>query len=87
VVLGGIKIQIETCKNCNNKFHLHKHKSGFVFDEKFFLCEKCSNTMSNDDIQDWTKSIMQAPESGMPIGLWLIQEHNKEKPLFSQKKE
>jgi hypothetical protein len=43
--------------------------------------------MSPDDIQVWTNSVMQAPETGMPIGLWLIQEHNKDKPLFSQKKD
>ncbi len=43
--------------------------------------------MSNEDINSWTKSVMQDPETGMPIGLWLIQEHNKDKPLFSQKKD
>jgi hypothetical protein len=87
VVTGGIKISEQTCKVCNSKFHLHDHKSGLVFDDQFFLCEKCSLTMSDEDINSWTKSVMQDPETGMPIGLWLIQEHNKDKPLFSQKKD
>ena len=87
MVTGGIKIHQETCKVCNNKFHLHDHKSGFVFNEKFFLCAKCSTQMSQDDIHEWTRSVMQDPETGMPIGLWLIQEHNRDKPLFSQKKD
>lgn len=86
VVTGGIKISEETCKVCNNKFHLHDHKSGLVFNGQFFLCESCSENMSGDDIQTWSKSVMQDPETGMPIGLWLIQENNKDKPLFSQKK-
>ena len=43
--------------------------------------------MSEDDIHEWTRSVMQDPEAGMPIGLWLIQQHNKDKPLFSQKKD
>lgn len=87
MVPGGIKISEQTCKVCNSKFHLHDHRSGLVFDDKFFLCEKCSSTMSDEDINCWTKSVMQDSETGMPIGLWLIQEHNKDKPLFSQKKD
>ncbi len=76
----------KTCDVCKNMFYLTNNQSGLVFNDRFFVCESCSSHMSEDEIECWTKSIMQDPEHGMPIGLWLIHEHNKDKPLFSQKK-
>jgi hypothetical protein len=29
---------------------------------------------------------MKTPETGMPIGLWLIHEQNKDKPMLSRTK-
>ena len=86
-LLEGYIIHEKTCDMCKNKFHPHDHQSGFVFDDQIFLCETCSSNMSQDDIQTWTRSVMQSPENGMPIGLWLIHEHNKDKPIFSQRKD
>lgn len=76
----------KTCGICQNKFHLHNHQSGLVFNDKIFVCEECSKNTSENDIMDWSRSIMQNPGCGMPIALWLIHEQNKDKPLFSKRK-
>jgi len=76
----------KTCGICQNKFHLHDHQSGLVFDDKIFVCEACSKSTSEHDIMEWSSSIMQKPGSGMPIALWLIHEQNKDKPMFSKRK-
>ena len=74
------------CGKCQTKFHLHEHRSGLVFDDKVFICEQCSKNTPDDDMMEWSRSIMQEPDCGMPIALWLIQEQNKDKPLFSKHK-
>lgn len=76
----------KTCSICQNRFHLHEHQRGVVFDDKFFICEECHNNTSEHDMMEWSKSIMQKPGSGMPIALWLIHEQNKAKPMFSKLK-
>ena len=86
ITVGGIELPEKTCDMCKNKFHLHDHRSGFVFDDKYFLCEHCSTQLSDEDLHCWTKSVMQDPEVGMPIGLWLIHEQNKDKPIFTRQK-
>ena len=72
------------CGICQNKFHLHLHQKGLVFDDKIFVCEDCQTRTSDNDLLEWSKSTMQKPETGMPIALWLIHEQNKDKPLFSK---
>ncbi len=79
-------MSVKICGICQNKFHLHNHQSGLVFKDKIFVCEECSKNTSENDIMDWSRSIMQNPGCGMPIALWLIHEQNKDKPLFSKRK-
>ena len=74
------------CGMCQNKFHLNDHQSGLVFNDKIFVCEQCSTNTSDEGMMEWTESIMQKPDCGMPIALWLIHEQNKDKPLFSKQK-
>ncbi len=74
------------CGICQNKFHLHEHKSGLVFDDKIFVCENCTKNTSDECLDEWSNSTMQHPDCGMPVSLWLIQEQNKNKPPFSMKK-
>jgi len=76
----------KTCGICQNKFYLHEHQSGLVFNDKIFVCEECSKNTSENDIMEWSRSTMQDPGCGMPIALWLIHEQNKDKPLFSKRK-
>jgi len=76
----------KTCSICQNTFHLHEHQKGLVFDDKLFVCEECCSDRSEQDMMEWSRSVMQKPESGMPIALWLIHEQNKNKPMFSKQK-
>ena len=73
------------CSKCNNTISLHDHQSGLVFDDKFFVCEDCCNSNSEEEIMKWSETVMQSPEKGMPIALWLIHEQNKDNPLFTRK--
>ena len=83
---GGDSILEKTCEMCKHKFHLDKHQMGLVFDDKLFICEDCRTNTSDQEIMEWTQSIMRRPEAGMPISLWLIHEQNKDKqPFFGQK--
>jgi hypothetical protein len=84
---GGVRISERTCEMCKHKFHLQEHQSGLVFDDKFFICEDCRTNTSEQDIMEWSQSTMRSSNSAMPISLWLIQEQNKDKPLFSRRKE
>ena len=76
----------KTCSICHNKFHLHEHTSGLVFDEHMFVCQDCCEHTDEAEFEQWKASKMQDPDVGMPIGLWLIHEQNKDKPLFTTKK-
>ena len=62
---------------------LSEHPSGLVFEDEHFLCEDCRNTHSEEDLMNWTKTVMQSPQNGMPIALWLIHEQNKDKTIMS----
>jgi hypothetical protein len=84
--LGGVTIPEKTCEMCKNKFHLHEHQCGLVFDDKFFICEDCRTNTPEQEIMELTESTMRQASAGMPISLWLIQEQNKNKPPFSKKK-
>ena len=81
-----MKTPEKICSICQTKFHLHDNQSGLVFGDKLFVCETCCDSHSEDELMDWTKTIMQTPEGGMPIALWLIHEQNKDKLMFSKRK-
>ena len=85
--LGEVSIQEKVCEMCKQKFHLQDHQCGLVFDDKFFICEDCRTNTPEQDIMDWSQSTMHQSTSAMPISLWLIQEQNKNKPLFSKRKD
>ncbi|MEM0493070.1 MAG: hypothetical protein QXS02_03840 [Candidatus Thermoplasmatota archaeon] len=75
------------CSMCKNKIDLEEHQNGLVFEDVFFVCEDCcAKHASSGELDEWSRSIMREPSKGMPIGLWLIHEQNKDKPLFSMKK-
>mgnify|MGYP002400864767 CR=1 FL=1 len=76
----------KTCVMCNRKITLNENLSGVVFKDEHFLCEDCSNRKSEEDIFRLTKTIMQDPDQGMPIALWLIHEQNKEKDMMARRK-
>jgi hypothetical protein len=73
------------CNFCNREIILNTNLSGLVFDDKYFLCEKCHDTHSDKELGNWVKSIMKDPTSGMPISLWLIHEQNKDKTFMTRK--
>jgi len=79
-------MSVKTCSICSQEISLDENPSGLVFNDEHFVCEDCCTNHSGEDIMNWTRSIMQSPESGMPIALWLIHEQNKDKPLMSTKK-
>ena len=79
-------MSVKTCSICSQEISLDENPSGLVFNDEHFVCEYCCTNHSKEDLMNWTKSIMQSPESGMPIALWLIHEQNKDKPLMSTKK-
>jgi hypothetical protein len=62
---------------------LTENLSGLVFEDEHFVCEDCCSTHSDDDLMNWTKSVMQHPINGMPIALWLVHEQNKDKTVMS----
>ena len=62
------------------------HQSGLVFKDRHFVCEQCSKKHSDEEINEWSKSVMRQPECGMPIALWLIHEQNKGKQVLIQHK-
>ena len=74
------------CEMCKQKFHLDEHQMGLVFDDKFFICGDCRTHTSDQDIKEWTQSVMRRSEVGMPISLWLINEQNKDKQPFIRHK-
>jgi hypothetical protein len=72
----------KTCSICSRKISLHEHPTGFVFDDEHFICEN----HSEEELSQWTKTIMQSSQNGMPIALWLIHEQNKDKAMMTVKK-
>jgi hypothetical protein len=65
---------------------LSDNSSGLVFKDEHFLCEECLDRHSKEELSNFTKTIMQSSEDGMPIGLWLIHEQNKNKTMMTFKK-
>ena len=78
-----IKIPEKTCMVCSKKFSLHEHQSGFVFKDTHFVCQSCTDKHDHEEIKSLTKTTMQDQFSGMPIGLWLIHEQNKDKTMMT----
>jgi len=74
------------CSICSRKFSLYENQSGLVFVDKHFVCEECCDKHSNKEIFRLTKTIMQSSSNGMPIGLWLIHEQNKNKTMMTLNK-
>lgn len=82
----GIFMIERSCEICKSKIELSDNSTGLVFDDRFFICSDCQANKSEEEIQEFCNSVMQHPDNGMPIALWLIHEHNKDMPIFSQKK-
>ena len=80
-----LKMPGKTCSICSRIISLSKNSSGLVFNDEHFVCEDCCIDHSEEDMVEWTKSIMQSPQSGMPIALWLIHEQNKDKTMMTNK--
>ena len=72
------------CDLCNRNITINLNESGLVFDDKYFLCGECHETHSNEELDNWVKTIMNDPVKGMPISLWLIHEQNKNKAFMTR---
>jgi hypothetical protein len=83
---GGIETTEKICSVCSRRFSLLDNRSGLVFGDEHFVCQDCCDTRSNDEITRLTKTSMILPTNGMPIGLWLIHEQNKNKTMMTVKK-
>ena len=77
---------IRICGICKSEIDLNEHQSGLVFEDNIFVCKDCCEHQTEQEIVEWSQSIMRTPDVGMPIGLWLIHEQNKDKPLLSKSK-
>ena len=77
---------LRECEICKNKINLDMHPSGLVFDDHIFICQKCCDNKSEEEITEWSESKMRQPGCGMPIALWLIHEQNKDKQMMSRQK-
>lgn len=70
------------CSKCHQHFFVIEHQSGLVFGDSLFLCQECCENTPEAELELWKSTKMQCDSVGMPIGLWLIHEQNKDKPLF-----
>jgi len=77
---------IRSCGMCKNQIDLNENMKGLVFDDQLFVCEHCSTTNSEGELNEWSSKMLRHEGCGMPIGLWLVQEHNRGRPLFSKKR-
>ena len=68
---------IGTCDMCGQDIVFEKNLSGLVIKSRFFACENCCLSSSEEDLDSWTESKMANPEDVKPIALWLMQEKNK----------
>jgi len=73
------------CDLCGHEMEFEKNLSGLVISDKFFACEECCKTASKEDLVSWTESKMVKPNDVRPIGLWTIQEKNKNKSILFRK--
>ena len=76
----------KTCDVCSKKISLDHNHLGLVFNDEHFVCQDCCTTHSNEELRNLTKTVMHTTENGMPIGLWLIHEQNKDKTMMTVKK-
>ena len=83
---GGVKTTEKTCGLHSRKISLNENLSGLVFNDEHFSCEDCCGSHSEEDLSNWTKTVMQNPQNGMPIALWLIHEQNKDKTMMTVRK-
>ncbi|MEM0466001.1 MAG: hypothetical protein QXX20_00150 [Candidatus Thermoplasmatota archaeon] len=74
------------CEICKHTIDLNDHLKGLVFDDTIFVCEECCSHAPDDRLAHWSHTSLKLSECGMPIGLWLIHEQNKDKPLFGKAK-
>lgn len=86
-MFGGGKILEKTCSICSKKLNLSENYFGLVFNDELFVCENCRNKHSSEELKRLTKTTMQDPYNGMPIGLWLIHEQNKNKTMMTVKRQ
>ena len=75
-----------TCDVCSKKISLDQNHLGLVFNDEHFVCQDCCTTHSYEELRNLTKTVMHTTENGMPIGLWLIHEQNKDKTMMTVKK-
>jgi hypothetical protein len=73
------------CSFCTNLINLNDNLSGLVFNNKHFVCKKCVESHSHEELDNWTKTVMQTNQKGMPIVLWLMHEKNKDKTMMTSK--
>lgn len=71
---------------CNREILLDEHPSGLVFEDRIFICEDCCSSHSIEEINRWSRTVMENPTTPMPIALWLIHEENKDKTMMTVKK-
>ena len=81
-----VDIIVKTCMICCKNISLFDHNSGLVFNDEHFVCEDCASKHSDEELSVLTRSIMRDSCNGMPIGLWLIHEQNKDKTMMAPKK-
>lgn len=79
-------ISEKTCDVCSKKINLSDHPLGLVFEDQIFICQECSTKHSHEELSKLSKTIMQSPNNGMPIALWLIHEQNRDKTMMTVKK-
>jgi hypothetical protein len=75
----------KVCSFCSKKIVLGNNPSGLVFDDKYFFCEDCCENHSEEEFQNFTQTVMQSSQKGMPIALWIIHEQNKDKTMMTSK--
>jgi len=74
------------CDICSKKINLNDHPLGLVFEDQIFICQDCSTKHSQKELSKLSKTIMQCPNNGMPIALWIIHEQNRDKTMMTVKK-
>ena len=65
-----------TCDICEQEFDFEKNLSGLVIQDSF-ICEKCCQNASNNNLNIWTKSKSTNPIDVKPIALWLMNNTNR----------
>ena len=79
-------LQKGTCDLCGELIEFEENLSGLTVGGNFFACEKCCKNTSKEGLTLWTKSKMNNPGEVRPIGLWVIQEKNKDHSVLKNKK-